>query len=72
MPWLGFPAVARSGTGFQLPVLLVALPPVPWGLVLFFVFRNLRERWGCYASFLAAILPGFVVFEEIRALWMSH
>ena len=71
LPWLVIPAVVH-GAGFQLSVMLLALAPILWAFTLFFVFRTPRERWVCYASVLAAIPLGFVVFEEIRRFWMWH
>ena len=70
LPLIVVPTIAHGG--FQLSVLLLALIPIAWALVLLLMYRTPRERFVCYASILVAILPGLVLFEQFTSWWIWH
>jgi hypothetical protein len=56
-PWILAPAVMSPGLGFEWPVLLVALIPIVWTMVMFLVYRTAHERVVFYVSAIAGMVP---------------
>jgi hypothetical protein len=61
-----------SKDGFQLSILLLALMPVVWPLVLFFASKGMLERLVCYCSFLPLLFWLPAIYDEIGSLYIRY
>ena len=58
--------------GFQLSVSCLALLPIIWALILFFVFRSRPERLVSYFALAVSLLWVGVLYDEMKELWIGH